>query len=573
MYLPKKWDVNKYDQSLVEKISSELKIMKITAEVLMSKGISSVEKAEFFLNPGLNMLYDPFLLPDMKKAVDRIRKAIAGKEKILVYGDRDVDGITAVVIMLETLKELGADCMYFVPMEEAYSVQKEIIDRYRKQGVSLIITVDCGIKSIEEVEYAGSLGIDIIITDHHEAMEELPNAVALVNPKIKSSNYPFREIAGCTVAFKACLALYRSFAEPGKTENDKLFINRYLDLMALGSIADIVPLIDENRVIVKNGLYYLMNTKRIGLRLLMEYCMKQSDFTKLTASDISWKIVPPLNASGRMGNASVSCELMLTENTAEAEELLKEIMTLNSRRKSSQEKSLEIVNSIIHEQCNILEDKIFVISSHEIDKRIAGIIASHIMQEYYRPVIVLREEGDEVVGSARSVETFNIENALQSCGDLLTRYGGHKFAAGLSMKKDNVNEFRKRIGDYANDKLTEEDLIPRVMIDHILDASQVTDSLMEEVNSMEPFGYFNSSPVFAIYGAMLDRNMVGWKNGNNLRIRLKDNNLEGFGWGLGVLSKELQKVSKVDIVFNLVTNYWDGKKYLRLLIKDIRPDS
>ncbi len=571
MYLPKKWNIKENDKSLVEKISSELNILEITADILVSKGISDVEKAVSFLNPDISLLYDPCLLPDMQKGIERIRRAIERKEKILIYGDRDVDGISAVVIMVKTLKGLGADCEYFVPMEEAYGVQKDIIDRYKGKGVSLIITVDCGIKNVEEVTYAGKLGIDVIITDHHEVMEELPDAIAVINPKSKSSEYPFREIAGCTVAFKTCQALYESFLPDGAGEKKKEFVYRYLDLMALGSIADIVPLIDENRIIVKHGLEPLMNTKRIGLRLLLEHCMRQPDLTELTAKDVSWKMVPPLNASGRMGNAALSCELVLTDNRVEAEELLEDIVTLNNKRKSSQDKSLKVINSVIHGQCNVIEDKVLVIASNEIDKRIAGVIASHVMQEHYKPVIVLRIEGDEVVGSARSIESFDIGEAIRSCDDLLTRYGGHKFAAGLSMTRDNIAEFRKRINKYADGKLTEEDLTPRIVIDHVVKADQVSAPLMDEIRNMEPFGYRNSSPVFALYGAKLERNTAIGGNHSHLRIKLKDNNLEGFGWGLGILNKELNKVSSVDLTFNLEVNFWDGRKYLRLLLKDIRP--
>ena len=567
MYLPKKWDIKQIDSTLVEKLSAALNINRITAGVMVSRGMTNIGQAEKFLNPSLDYLYDPYLLPDMEKCVSRIKKAIHNREKILIYGDRDVDGITATVIMTEALTDLGADCGYFVPMEEAYGMQKEVIDKYSSQGGRLIVTVDCGIKNIEEIEYAKKMGIETIITDHHETADAIPGAMALVNPKVKASKYPFREIAGCIVAFKVCQAVNSTFENGRRKE----FIDKYIDLMALGSIADIVPLKDENRVIVSYGLKPLANTGRLGLRLLIESCMNATEVTELSSKDVSWKIVPPLNASGRMGNAVLSCELMRSRDRIQAEKLVDQIIILNNKRKSSQEKSLKIISSIIHEQCNVVDDKVLVIASDEIDKRIAGVIASHIMQEYHRPIVVLRVEDREVVGSARSIEAFDIGEALNSCGDLLTKFGGHKFAAGLSMREDSIELFRKRINEYADSMLTKEDLAPKIAVDQIVRSDQIDEKLFSEINKLEPFGYYNQPPVFAMYGVELEKNNTAGYNKEHLRVKLKNSKFEGFGWGLGILNRELHKVNRVDMIFSLDTTVWDDRKIPRLVIYDLKP--
>jgi len=409
------------------------------------------------------------------------------------------------------------------------------------------------------------------VTDHHEVPLSLPPAVALIDPKSRDSKYPFFDIAGCTVAFKTCQALYETMF-PDRSRNEKLFlIQQYLDLLTLGSVADVVPLVDENRILVKEGLPLLPKTSRLGLSLLLERCGISSS---PTATEIAWNVTPVLNAGSRMGKSELSCRLMLSRSREECERLLDEIEKLNGERKSKQTKSYRIINSALAEQ-NEDSDRIIVVASPDAEVEVAGIIASRVVDQYNRPAVVLVMKGDGITGSARSIESFDIVSALDGCRDLLLKYGGHKAAAGLSLEGAKLEEFRARIKGIAKSGIAEEDLVPKIGIDAKLEFAEVTDGLARDIEKLSPFGTGNPVPVFALYGAVLVRYALIGADSAHLRVKLSNGKsgscLEGIGWNLGKAGDELIEGGKVDLAFRMEFNAWEGRDYLRLLIEDIRP--
>ena len=717
MKLPKRWNLKTIDESLVREIAQGLKVSLPTAKVLANRGIASVGEAELFVDPDKGDLHNPFLLPDMGPAIARISRAVDGGEKILVYGDRDVDGITSICILVRTLRSLGADPLWYIPSDEGYGVHNEVIERYSKLGVTLIVTVDCGISAVESVKFAGGLGIDVVITDHHEpAPSGMPEAVAVVDPKRVDSKYPFVDLAGCAVSFKVSEALMHSFGKyfntgmvflgasrvPGNgsgcgicavkqvnglyagkfefkfsaasggtisveekeglkkfsdlckdavivsrnMENMMEEINRVLkengigevsgivididdylnrqspgeagagpraelsggsgspeeiaysvlrayllaeaaddlrmkffrenniDAVALGTIADIMPLVKENRLLVKRGLKMLANTRKAGLKMLIEKCGRNGKTGALSAKSVSWSITPVLNAAGRRGKADLSCELLLTDDPGKAEKLIGEILQLNNERKELQAENLEKFIPMLKSQCDLEKDKIFVVTVSGIEHGVTGIIASQIMRKYRRPTVLLIVEGGEAMGAARSFEGFDILGAISKLAGMLVKYGGHSQAAGLTIATDRIDEFRAGLKAIADREISPETLVPSVDIDAELEPGEVTMDLIDELARLEPFGMGNPNPVFSLKNMKVRELSRMGSNSDHLKLKVSKNGssmLGAVGWGLGFMEDDIMPQSFVDLAVQLELNTWQDRPSVQMLIEDVKP--
>jgi single-stranded-DNA-specific exonuclease len=738
-YKEKKWYLPEPDTVLEEQLVAEIGCSPILGRLLVNRGIKTPEEARRFLNPTPFDFHNPFLLKDMVKAVDRIRMALGTKEKILVFGDRDIDGITSVALMVRTLGSLGGLVRYYIPATEGYGLNIPTIEKAIKDDVTLIITVDCGISNINEVAFAREKGLDVIITDHHNPPQVLPAALAIINPKQKDCSYPFKDLAGCSVAFKVLEALVYSeetifhynqevvvldlettglnaqedeIIEIGavKLRNDividefqtlikpenkiplgataingitnemvskaprlakvlpdflrfidetvlvahnadfdlgflkdkakkllnrnitnsvidtlsqsrtvfplishsldsvskklelnispnhralsdtlaakdvyiklrdiiqpriKHFIQDNLDLLTLGTIGDIVPLRDENRVIVKHGLSCLADTNKVGLKVLLGEC---SDIeNNLTAKTVSWSITPLLNAAGRMGKANLGADLLITQDKESAQKLVEEIIALNQGRKALQAENLKHIMPLVPQQVDLDKDKIIILATDRIEHGVTGIVASQIVRQFYRPVIILIESKEEAMGAARSIDKFDITEALSRCGDLLTKFGGHKGAAGLSLPKTNIAQFRQRMIQIADEMLAYDDLVPLLVVEAELDIKQISPALIKELDQLEPYGFSNPGPIFVLRGVQVASHSKVGKEKTHLRLDLsKDDNFIGaVGWNMAELGDSvISKSDRLDIAFQLEINQWQGRESVRLVLQDIKP--
>lgn len=535
----------------------------IVLQLLAKRGLKNPKEITRFLYPKLEYLYNPMLMKDMDKATLRIKKALTKNEKITIYGDYDVDGITSCCILVKLIRKLGGCVDYYIPLraDEGYGLNKEAIENISLNGTSLIITVDNGIGSYDEVEYAKSLGIDVIITDHHETKEKLPKAVAIVNPKQKDCRYPFKELAGVGIALKLALAL---------TDNDPLIIEEFLDLATLGTVADIVPLLDENRIIVKNGLHKLENTSNKGLRALLDRLNltdKPIDTTK-----ISFMIAPRINAVGRIADAKIAMQLLLTEDKQEAFELAKTLDTINRKRQSLESEILGQAKTIIEKDFDLDLDKVLVLSNSNWNPGVIGIVASKLSDIYNRPCILISEEGIEGRGSGRSIQGFNLFKALDSLSNLLEKYGGHEQAAGLSIKVENIDVFRKQINDLAKNVLEERLLVPKLTADMEIAGEDINLSLAKQLELLEPFGHKNPQPVFISKNLTVKRAWTVGADDKHLKLNLKKkrNSLEAIGFNFGNFEQDLKIAPIIDLAFFLEVNRWNGIERHQMNIRDIK---
>ena len=483
----KKWTL-KYKGSIKEyDLGKKMKISPEIGQILKNRGINNEEDAEIFINPSLEYLRDPFLMKDMQKAVDRITYAVENNQNIWIYGDYDVDGVSSTSILCIYFDSIGYPVKYYIPnrLEEGYGINEDAIRTLKEQECDLIISVDCGITSIKEVELANELGIDVIITDHHEVQDEIPNAYAVINPKQEQCQYPFDMLCGCGVAFKIIQAL---------TPKDefKKSMYKYLEIVTLATICDIVPLVDENRIIVKNGLRLMKDGENIGLRELINVCGIESD--KIGSSHIGFSIGPRINASGRLGYSYLGVELFTTKSREEAMEIASLLEEKNNERQMIEAKMYHEAEEIILSDKNYESDKVLVIAKEGWQHGVIGIVASKLTEKYYKPTILLTIEDNEATGSARSIKGFSIFETLCSCSELLNKFGGHEQAAGLSMDSKNIDVLRKKVNEIANYKLTEEDMIENISVEFELNENAIDFNLIEELHSLEPFGMSNPSP-------------------------------------------------------------------------------
>lgn len=561
--LKKKWLLKEFDKSRVLEISRTFGISPLTSIVLYNRGVRENEQIKNFLSKDLGTMYDPFLMRDMDKAVKRINAAKEAGEKITIYGDYDVDGITAIAILYKYLAGLGIDVDYYVPdrMQEGYGVNRDALDKIKTRGSSLIITVDTGITAVEECEYATEIGLDVIVTDHHECKERIPDVYAAIDPKRKDCKYPFKSLAGVGVVFKLIQAL---------DKNSSLFelMEDYADLMCLGTVADISPLVDENRVIVTEGLKRFKRTKNVGLKALIDV---STNGKAITTSTIGYIIAPRINASGRLGCASRSVELFLTDDEENALKLANSLCEENSLRQQTEQKMFKEALEYIEEHPEVKEDKIIVIPHENWHHGIVGIVSSKITEKFYKPSILLAIDGDEAKGSGRSVSGFNLFGALESCSDLLEKFGGHELAAGLTIKSSNIEEFRKKINEYSKDKISESMLVPTVMLDAAIKVPYITIDTVHDINRLQPFGVDNPTPAFAVRNIKIHKISV-MSEGKHLRMTLlkEGKYLDAVGFGMGEYYHHLEEGDFIDVAFALDINDYKGFRNVQLILKDIK---
>ena len=557
----KKWECNKFDEEPIEKFANENNISKLLAKVLLNRGFKEKEKVQKFLYPKLEELYDPFLMNDMDVAVQRIIEAYETKEKVTIYGDYDVDGITSISVLKSFLTELGMDVEHYLPsrLEEGYGLNNEAVKKVAEQSTKLLITVDCGISAYNEVEYAKELGMEVIVTDHHECPEKLPRALAVLDPKREDSTYPFSSLAGVGVSFKLIQALsYR-------LNLDRKRYLKYLDVVCLGTVADIVPLVDENRIIVTYGLILMKQTRKVGLQELI----KASGYSKIDSTTISFGLAPRLNACGRMGKADLALELILTQDRAEAQKIALELNEINKERQEVEKKIISDAIEII-ERDKLYENGVIVVGNENWHHGVIGIVASKITETYYKPSILICMENGKGKGSGRSIEGFDLHWALTECEDLLEKFGGHEMAIGLSIYESNILKLREKLCSIAIENKIDE-LQPVVKIDAEVNSDDISFETIRDLEKLEPFGEANPSPIFMYKNLKVD-SVRALSNGKHLRLVLKDNNFkyDAIAFNMGDKRLSIEIGNKVDIAHSLEINHFNNTDKIQFNLKDIK---
>jgi single-stranded-DNA-specific exonuclease len=558
----------------VESLASALGIQRLTARVLAARGFTDPAGANRFLRPSLDYLHAPLLLADMGEAVARLRKAIAAREKILIYGDYDVDGTVSVVILKKAIELAGGEASFHVPhrLKDGYGMRADVVERAAAMGVRLIISVDTGIRATEVVRGAREKGMDVIITDHHLPEAELPPALAVLNPNRRDCSYPDKNLCGAGVAFKLVQALLSGLAWPAE-KLDRM-LKSFLKLVAVATVADVVPLLGENRVIVKYGLQGLNRVHNPGLRALLE--VSGMDGRAPTARQVAFQIAPRINAAGRMDDAQNVVRMFLTDNFEQARTLAGQLHSLNQDR---QETEADLVRLALEEcaRAPVTEDQAaLVFSGPAWHRGVVGIVASRLVDRFYRPVFVLSEESGEAQGSGRSIASFHLLDALESMPDLFSRFGGHRQAAGVSMAAELVPEFRRRLNEYARQRLTPADFIPQLAIDALVDLKELTTGpAVAELFAMAPFGFGNPPPVLAIRDAEVAAAPVIVKE-KHLKVHLRQNGRSLFStaWNFAERAADVTVGSHCDAAFTVEEDAYSesrGWGGWSAVLKDVRP--
>lgn len=572
----------------IYKMAQSMNVSEIFAVLLRNRGYDSVEEAERFLRLEKADFHDPYLLVDMDRAVERIFIALEKHEKIYIYGDYDVDGVTSVTALYLYLKNLGADVGIKIPKREGegYGVSAAVVKQMAEQGTSLIITVDTGITAHDEVLYAASLGIDFVVTDHHECHAELPAAYAIVNPHRSDCPYPFKELAGVGVVFKLlCACEIKRFRESGLSalEGVKSICRQYADLTAVGTIADVMPVIDENRLIVSLGLHQLESPARPGLEALMEAASnrKGSDDTrrKITSGMVGFGIAPRINAAGRISDATIAVNLLLEQDPQKATALAEELCEINRQRQIEENRIAQQAYEMIEDTVDLEKDLVIVLDSDDWHQGIIGIVSSRITERYGLPSILVSFSGnlgdvnpmDDGKGSGRSVKGMNLVDALNYCEDLLIKYGGHELAAGLTVKRANLDEFRKKINEYARLHTAEEGFKIRMEADCALNMSDLTMELAEELSLLEPFGVGNSTPVFVMKNVNVKR-ITNIGAGKHSRLLLEKDGICITALYFGVPEGELgfESGDVIDVLFHVDINDYKNVRSVQMILQDAR---
>ena len=595
-----KFQENDESRLAIADIAEKNNISEICASLIYNRGYKTAKEASRFLNFDDIVMHSPLLLQDVEKAVERIQVALRNNERIVIYGDYDVDGVTSVTMLYLYLKNLGAQVSYYIPdrIGEGYGLSVDAIQLLASYGVSLIITVDTGVTAIKEVEFASSLGIDVVVTDHHECQPTLPNAVAVINPHRSDCSYPFKSLAGVGVIFKVICAFetLNFYGRDNEAEAVKSIYYRFADLAAIGTIADVMPIVDENRMIVKFGLAMLEKTERIGLQALIEAASlganpnvrpvvdnshKKAKPRKINSTYIGFTIAPRINAAGRISSATKAVELLLAEDKATAERLAHELCEINYQRQIEENKIAEEAYKKIEEELNVDSQKVIVVSEDEWLQGVIGIVSSKITDKYGLPSILISFDGASVgtsseldvgKGSGRSIKGFNLVEALVNCQDLLVKFGGHELAAGLSIRRKDVDAFRDKINEYAEQVLSEEDLYVKIEVDRELDISDLSMSLVKEISLLEPFGNMNPSPNFIIKGLKVQRASLIGSGGNHSKFILEKNGqtINAVMFQKSYLNLNIKENDVIDVLFTLDINKFNNVESLQMIIQDIR---
>ncbi|MBS3740945.1 MAG: single-stranded-DNA-specific exonuclease RecJ [Candidatus Cloacimonetes bacterium] len=563
----KRWlvDESSVEIDIVNRLKNELNCPKFIAEFLVKKNIVSRDKANKFFYPKFMHLNDPFLFKDVKKAINRIWQAIENDEKILVYGDYDVDGTTATSILLLGLQELDANIEFYIPnrMIEGYGLSAEGNTTIIEREIDLVITVDCGINAVEEVEELNKMGIDVIITDHHTPQKILPKAYAVLDPKLKGSTYPYSELSGSGIAFKLLHALF--------LQRDKTGIEKYTDLAGFGTIADIVPLNGENRTLATLGIEQMESRQNLGLKHLMKFCGLKTKSIK--SSDVVFRLAPRINAAGRLSSADKAVKLMTSKYPEPAEFLARSIHMENQKRQQIDQTTFHRACDLIDAKYDNLDDVYFIVlASEDWHPGVVGIVASKIVEKYNRPTILITIDNGEGCGSGRSIRNFNIFKCLQHFKDDLISFGGHKYAAGLSILPEYIPKFEKEINEYAKAAISAEDIKPQIRISSELKLKTIDFEFIKWLKLLAPFGPSNMNPVFMSKNVKV----IGYPytvGTNHLKMKVGKANhiLNLIGFNMGELAPSLKKGSAVDIAYSLEENVWKDKRRIQGKLKDIRP--
>ncbi len=565
--MKRRWEISPPNPTLQETFSRELEISPITAQVLANRGINQIDQAHQFLHPSLSHLHSPFLMKDMDKAVNRVIQALLRREEVLIYGDYDADGITATAILILFLQALQFPSRYYIPhrVREGYGLHCDTIMQFAQQGVKLIITVDCGISDMDAVKKAQEMGVDVIITDHHEVPDEIPPAYAVLNPKQEDCSFPFKSLAGVGVAFNLIIALRAKLREQGQWKDGEApNLRRYLDLVAMGTVADLVPLQDENRIFVRFGLEELTKDNRLGTRVLKEVCGLKEGI--ITSGNIGFQLAPRINAAGRLGEAQKAVELLVTQELKRAEGIARELNLENSRRQQLEEDILMEIMGWIEGDDRLLQRSSLVFSSQSWHPGVIGIVASRLVEHYYRPTILISLDEDRGKGSGRSIEGFDLYEGVNRCSPMLSSFGGHRYAVGLTIEREKIETFKSRFEELVSQCCKPSDFIPRIRIDSEVALPIIERELIEQLSLLAPFGVSNPKPVFCSRELrVMDSKIVGE---DNLKLRVEEDLIyDAIGFHMGHLHPLESKRAKIAFVPQI--NEWQGVKNIQLELRDI----
>ncbi|WP_185215928.1 single-stranded-DNA-specific exonuclease RecJ [Sphingobacterium mizutaii] len=565
--MQKRWVLKpKKNVEQAKKLQQELGVNHIIAELLINREVETFDQAKDFFRPSIDNLHDPFLMKDMDRAIDRIERAIGNKEKILIYGDYDVDGTTAVSVVYSFFRDFHTGLEFYIPdrYAEGYGISNRGIDYAKENGFSLIIALDCGIKAVDKIEYANAKGIDFIIGDHHLPGDELPNAVAVLDPKRNDCPYPYKELSGCGIGFK----IIQAFIKQNDMSMELAY--QYLDLVAVSIASDIVPITGENRILTHFGLKKLNSNPCCGLQALINLSTHKSGH--FTVNDIVFQIGPRINAAGRIDHAKDAVKLLIAKTLAEAAVFSASVDDQNNTRKGYDLKITEEALALLDNNAHLQTRKTTVLYKEDWHKGVIGIVASRLTERYYRPTIILTNTNGHIAGSARSVLGFDLYEALSECSDLLDQYGGHKYAAGLTMPTDNIGLFQQRFEEVVSKSIKPEMLQQEVSIEKEIRLAEIDSKFYRILQQFQPFGPQNEAPTFISKGVTMGYNayIVG---STHLKFSVKQEDstiFECIGFGLGEYADLINSGKAFDICFNIEENSWRGKKNLQLNVKAIR---
>jgi single-stranded-DNA-specific exonuclease len=557
------WVMPKLDDQ-IHRLASELNISFETAQILFNRNIKTKQEAQKFLFSDLKDLNDPYQMEGMERAVERIERAIRDKEKMLVFGDYDVDGILSVVILMKAVESLGGSIEYFIPdrLEDGYGIKSKHIEMVVQRKVDLVISVDCGIKAVDFTQKAAAYGVDVIITDHHQPGPEIPKAVAVLNPSLSGSSYPDKNLAGVGVAFKLIQALM-------ERRNRREVLSHYLKLVSIGTIADVVQLRGENRIFVRYGLQGLKEVSNKGLKNLLSICgLEVGD---VTAGDVGFRIAPRLNAAGRLGKAALSVDLFRVKDQAESREIALQLNALNSMRQKAEMKILDQAVEKIEKENLHRKYKLLILGSEHWHKGIIGIVASRLKEMYYRPVLLFSYKDGRAFGSGRSIYEFSLIDCLRNSSRFCISYGGHHLAVGCEIKDKDFDDFRRDINNYADLKIDESLLKRKIKLDAKIDFSHITESFMKEIDYLKPYGVGNPKPVFLSEKVYIASDPLVLKGKHSKLIVKKDGRIfEALGWGRKDWAQCLKNGDWVDLVYSLNSTEYLGEKRLNLVLHDLK---
>jgi len=558
--------IDRVPADAVQRLAAELKVPPLIARILLNRGIEDARVAHTFFHPEFSLLHDPFLMADMDRAVARVARAIHNKEPMLVYGDYDVDGATGTAMLVLALKELGHPSPFFIPdrIRDGYGLSRSGIKKAKDLGVSLILAVDCGTTAIDEIALAREVGIEVVVCDHHQPEPTLPGAQAILNPKRSDCPYPFKELSGVGVAFKLLQGLYRHL------QRDEAALRTYLDLVAIGSAADIVPLVDENRFFVRAGLEQLNRTENVGLRALLQVCGLQN--SHIGSGQVVFIIAPRINAVGRLGDAGRAVHLLMSNDPAEAMSLAQILEAENRQRRDIDEETFQSAMALLESSCDVENDPAFVLYEENWHPGVIGIVASRVVEKYYRPTVMIASNNGIGKGSARSIPGFDIHQALSRCHDLMIAFGGHKYAAGLTIRTDRIADLRQRLQKVAAELMTPELRSPKLRIESEVRFAEIDAQLMRFLQLLAPFGPQNMRPVFMSRKVRVigTPRVVG---NNHLRFKASQDNrvIDAIGFNLGHLAHRLTPAeNNIELAYLIEENEWRGQMSTQLRIKDIR---